>query len=118
LNVTIRDSRGQQVLSQKATLDSYNSANFSFKLKDQAPVGEYSVNISRYKKSAVTKFRVEEYRVPAFKVNVASEDKHWRVGDNVKGKITAKYLHGGTLDGREVRWEIIRQPVSFTPVDR
>jgi uncharacterized protein YfaS (alpha-2-macroglobulin family) len=116
LNVTIRDSRGQQVLSQKATLDSYNSANFSFKLKDQAPVGEYSVNISRYKKSAVTKFRVEEYRVPAFKVNVASEDKHWRVGDNVKGKITAKYLHGGTLDGREVRWEIIRQPVSFTPV--
>lgn len=115
LSINIKDSRGQQVLSQKLNLDSYNSADLSLKLKDQAPVGEYSIHVSRFKNSAVSKFRVEEYRVPSFKVSVSSESKQWGIGDKVEGVINAKYLHGGTLDGREARWEIIRQPVSFTP---
>ena len=115
IQVDIKDSRGQQVLSKNVMLNVYHSAYLTFQLKEQAPVGEYTIHVSRNKRSVSARFRVEEYRVPSFKVTVTSDDTQWRLGEKIQGTVVAKYLHGGTLDGREARWEIIRSPASFAP---
>lgn len=126
VEVHIRDPRGQQVMKKNVSLDRFGSADLDVKLKEHAPVGAYMVQVaqdtqgrggpqSKSKNIAVHKFRVEEYRVPTFKVSVKSEQKKWKRGADISSVIQAKYLHGGSLDGRKVRWEVLRHPQPFAP---
>ncbi|MFC2155411.1 alpha-2-macroglobulin [Acidobacteriota bacterium] len=111
----VQDPRGQKVVSQNLSLDVFGSIDFDVALKEQAPVGVYSVQISRGTDTASYRFRVEEYRVPTFKVAVGSEQVDWQYGKESNAVIRADYLHGGSLGGREVRWEVLRRPQAFAP---
>jgi uncharacterized protein YfaS (alpha-2-macroglobulin family) len=115
VQLLVNDSRGQQVIKQNKQLDTFNSADCAFLLNEQAPVGAYSINLNYQEKTSTASFRVEEYRVPTFKVSVTSQNESWNAGEDVFGTIKANYLHGGTLDGREVRWEVLRQQHNFLP---
>ena len=64
------------------------------KLKEHAPVGAYMVQVTQItqgrggplpesKDMAVYKFRVEEYRVPTFKVSAKSEQEKWKRGVDI-----------------------------------
>lgn len=125
IEIHIRDPRGQQVMKKNLSLDRFGSADLDVKLKEHAPVGAYMVQVtqniqgrggpqSKSKNIAIHKFRVEEYRVPTFKVLVKSEQKKWKRGADISSVIQAKYLHGGSLDGRKVRWEVLRRAQPFT----
>lgn len=123
VDLHIRDPRGQQVIEKTLSLDGFGSADLDVKLKEQAAVGEYMVQVTQRgkhepsgnKNIAIHKFSVEEYRVPTFKVSVKSEEKSWERGTGIGTVISADYLHGGSLDGREVRWEVLRRPRPFAP---
>ncbi|MDP6046357.1 MAG: hypothetical protein QGG25_12160, partial [Phycisphaerae bacterium] len=54
-------------------------------------------------------FRVEEYKKPEFKVNVTAARPDYRVGDEMKIKIAAKYYYGQPVAGAEVKYEIRKQ---------
>ncbi len=112
--VTVDDARGQEVLSKEVTLDRYGAADVSVDLAEQATVGAYQARVAVDGRSTSTSFLVEEYRVPTFEVTVAAPDA-WPRGVAVDARVTGRYLHGGTLDGREVRWSVSRAPVSFAP---
>ncbi|MCG8701228.1 MAG: MG2 domain-containing protein, partial [Bacteroidales bacterium] len=116
--IKVNDPRGQQVLNKTKDLDDFNSTSIDFKLKEQAAVGEYSVHVSVSGGAYTTRtFKVEEYRVPTFEVKVKTDDNKWEINKTIKATIEAKYLHGGTLDGREIRWMVSRTPVPFTAKD-
>lgn len=112
--VTINDPRGQQVLNKKLALDDFNAASVELTLKEQASVGQYSISVTAGTHSTTRSFSVEEYRVPTFQVHVESEDEQWEINKPVTATIEAKYLHGGTLDGREVKWMVTRIPIPFS----
>jgi uncharacterized protein YfaS (alpha-2-macroglobulin family) len=105
----VRDPRGQQVARKDLTLDAFGAADLDVRIKEGAPVGEYVVRAQQQGRVAVRHFRVEEYRVPTFAVEVGSPSP-WKRGLPATAVITGKYLHGGTLDGRQVRWQISREP--------
>lgn len=116
----IRDPRGRQVVKETLPLDRFGSAGLDVKLKEEAAVGQYMVQAAvtrngETKEIAVHNFSVEEYRVPTFKVSVKSEAKSWGIGTGIDAIISADYLHGGSLGGREVRWEVLRRPQPFAP---
>jgi uncharacterized protein YfaS (alpha-2-macroglobulin family) len=126
VEIHIRDPRGQQVMKENISLDRFGSADLDVKLKEHAPVGAYMVQVTQItqgrgrplpesKYIAVHKFRVEEYRVPTFQVSVKSEQEKWKRGADISSVIQARYLHGGSLAGRKVRWEVLRHPQPFAP---
>lgn len=61
------------------------------------------------------RFRVEEYRVPTFKVKVTGNKKTWKRGRTANAEIKAEYLHGGNMGGRDLTWEVLRRPKPFAP---
>jgi alpha-2-macroglobulin len=113
--VQVQDPRGQEAFSRTLTLDPFSAADADVELKPQAPVGEYSLRVTRGERFTVRHFRVEEYRVPTFEVAVKSPEWSWSRSDEIHATVEARYLHGGALGNREVRWEVLRDRVPFSP---
>jgi uncharacterized protein YfaS (alpha-2-macroglobulin family) len=111
--VAVTDARGQQVVRRELALDAFASAHLDVELKEAAAVGASAVDVSIDGQRAARAFRVEEYRVPTFRVRVAGGE--WRRGADAVATISAEYQHGGTLDGRAVRWEVTRAPEPLAP---
>ncbi|MBI3182504.1 MAG: hypothetical protein HYZ28_10195 [Myxococcales bacterium] len=111
----VQDPRGQQVIDQAVPLDAFGAADLDLKLKLQAPVGSYSVRLSRGDRSTTRRFQVEEYRVPTFEVKVSTPDSSWSREAELSATVEARYLHGGALSGREVRYSVLRDREVFAP---
>ncbi len=115
VRVVVQDPRGQQVLDRLLELDAFAAASLDVKLPPQAPVGEYSLRVEQGGLVASRRFRVEEYRVPTFEVAVKTDEAEWKRGADVHAAVEARYLHGGTLGNREVRWQVVREREAFAP---
>ncbi|NMO21455.1 hypothetical protein HPC49_31130 [Pyxidicoccus fallax] len=115
VQVRVQDPRGQGVLDTTLTLDTFGAADVDLKLKTGAAVGEYSLRLTHGERSAGHTFRVEEYRVPTFEVKVSSAAKEWPLGADVEAVVEARYLHGGELSGREVRYQVWKAREPFAP---
>lgn len=115
VELEIRDPRGQQAAKQTLDVDRFGSATFDLHTKEAGAVGEYLAQVSVGAYMATQTFRVEEYRVPSFQVKVKTEQDAWKRGEDASAVIAANYLHGGKLGGREVKWDVLRQPVPFAP---
>jgi uncharacterized protein YfaS (alpha-2-macroglobulin family) len=115
VQVRVMDPRGQGVLDTTLTLDTFGAADVDLKLKAGAAVGEYSLRLTRGERAVGHTFRVEEYRVPTFEVKVSSAEKEWPLGADVEAVVEARYLHGGELSGREVRYQVWKAREPFAP---
>ena len=113
LDLEVRDPRGQEVAKKRLKLDAFGAADLDVRIKEGAPVGAYVLSAKQGDRVAVRSFRVEEYRVPTFAVEVHGTSP-WKRGVPATAVITGKYLHGGTLDGRQVRWQLSREPQAFS----
>jgi uncharacterized protein YfaS (alpha-2-macroglobulin family) len=113
IGLKVKDPRGQQVADVNLALDSFHTAFHRLTLKQSAQVGEYLVQVRYNDAVASGRFRVEEYRVPTFIVNVESPQKTWKRGQTVNAYVTAEYVHGSKLSGRAVNWRVYRQLEQF-----
>ena len=116
----IRDPRGNKVHEATVSLNEFGSAWSSFDLKKDLPLGEYRIqflaNDQRGRRGHVgsaTLFRLEEYKLPEFKVSVQTPEedgrkKVFRVGERVEAEVQADYYFGGPVAGAKVE-VIIRQ---------
>src|SRR5688500_2990037 len=94
----INDPRGTKVTEGKATLNAFGSAWGSLELGEQLPLGEYHVqfwNAGRQSHIGMARlFRLEEYKLPEFKVEVKTPEqdgkkKAFRLGEKVEVEIQA-----------------------------
>ncbi|MFP2924095.1 alpha-2-macroglobulin family protein [Pyxidicoccus sp. 3LG] len=115
VQVRVQDPRGQGVLDTELTLDGFGTADVDLKLKAGAAVGEYSLRLTHGERAVGHTFRVEEYRVPTFEVKVTGAQPEWPLGSEVEAVVDARYLHGGELSGREVRYQVWRAREAFAP---
>lgn len=116
----IKDPRGTKVHEGKATLNTFGSAWGILELTEQLPLGEYTVEFwdqGRHNGIGSARlFRLEEYKLPEFKVEVkAPEDngkkKTFRLGDKVSVDIQADYYFGGAVSNATV--EVVVYQNSF-----
>jgi hypothetical protein len=104
----IWDPQGSKIKEGKAFLNAYGSAWGSQELTESMPLGEYRVQLwdegRRYSIGSANLFRLEEYKLPEFKVRVQTPEekgqrKIFRLGDSVEVSINADYYCQQRLGG-------------------
>src|SRR4029078_9871054 len=102
----INDPKGTKVTEGKATLNSFGSAWGSLELGEQLPLGEYSIVFWDHGRGRpignAELFRLEEYKLPEFKVQVKTPEqdgqkKAFRTGEKVEVEVQADYYFGGPV---------------------
>ncbi|MDQ6652096.1 MAG: MG2 domain-containing protein, partial [Acidobacteriota bacterium] len=115
----INDPRGTKVSEGKATLNAFGSAWSSLELGEQLPLGEYKVQFwdegRRTGIGSATLFRLEEYKLPEFKVAVQTPEqdgkkKAFRLGEKVEVNIQADYYFGGPVSNAAVEVVVYQNP--------
>jgi uncharacterized protein YfaS (alpha-2-macroglobulin family) len=115
----VDDPRGAKVKEDKITLNAFGSAWGSLELTEQIPLGEFHVTFwEEGKKRTIgnaTLFRLEEYKLPEFKVTVQTPEedgkkKAFRVGEKVEVNIQADYYFGGPVINANVEVLVYQNP--------
>ncbi|HEY6244442.1 MAG TPA: alpha-2-macroglobulin family protein [Pyrinomonadaceae bacterium] len=115
----ISDPRGTKVTDGKATLNAFGSSWGSFELGEQLPLGEYTIyfwDSGRHNNIGSAKlFRLEEYKLPEFKVEVKTPEqdgkkKAFRLGEEVEVSIQADYYFGGPVSNASVEVVVYQNP--------
>lgn len=120
MQVSVTDERGDTVLKKPVTLSAFGTFSLEVPISKEASLGAYSVSVEGKVQggplSAWTSFRVAEYRVPQFKVDVTAENKTLVAGDALNAQVLARYLFGGAMSDAKTQWSVVRSP-SFFSVD-
>jgi len=123
----ITDPRGAKVKADKATLNTFGSAWSTFELTEQMPLGEYRIQFwdedRKHGIGNATLFRLEEYKLPEFKVSVQTPEeevgtpgsgvrhkKAFRLGEKVEVTIQADYYFGGPVANASVEVIVNQNP--------
>ena len=115
----INDPRGTKLTEGTSTLNEFGSAWGSLELGEQLPLGEYTVYFwDQGRKNNIGNaklFRLEEYKLPEFKVQVktpeeAGKKKAFRLGEKVEVEIQADYYFGGPVSSASVEAVVYQLP--------
>ncbi len=116
----IHDPRGAKVKEDQATLNTFGSAWGSLDLTETMPLGEYQVIFwdrgRRNQIGSATLFRLEEYKLPEFKVSVEMPEenghkKAFRLGEKVEVNIQSDYYFGGPVANADVEVVVYQNPL-------
>src|SRR5262249_33648061 len=111
LHYRITDPQGAQVKEGNLTLNAFGSAWGELPLNAKMPLGQYTISFERAQSGerigAATLFRLEEYKLPEFRVSVHTPEeqgkkKLFRLGDTLEAEIQAEYYFGGAVAGANV----------------
>ncbi|MFH1777211.1 MAG: alpha-2-macroglobulin family protein [Candidatus Omnitrophota bacterium] len=121
----IYDPRNTKIKEEMVGLNSFGSAWGELELTEVMPLGEYRVNFysvetlpggkkEEYIGSAVL-FRLEEYKLPEFKVSISTplengKKKIFQTGGIVEAKIQADYYFGGPVANADVEVLVYQNP--------
>ena len=115
----ITDPRGTKVKAGKADLNAFGSSSGSLDLTDAMPLGEYSVAFwddgRQHGIGNAVLFRLEEYKLPEFKVSVTTPEengkkKAFRLGEKVEINVQADYYFGGAVSNATVELLVYQNP--------
>jgi alpha-2-macroglobulin len=115
----ITDPRGTKLTDGKATLNGFGSAWGSLDLGEKLPLGEYNIqfwdNGRNHNIGSARLFRLEEYKLPEFKVDVKTPEqdgkkKAFRLGEKVEVNIQADYYFGGPVSNASVEVVVYQNP--------
>ncbi|MDX6306016.1 MAG: alpha-2-macroglobulin [Blastocatellia bacterium] len=115
----INNPQGAKISEGKATLNAFGTAWSSLELSDQLPLGEYQIQFwdqGRANHIGDAKlFRLEEYKLPEFKVAVKTPEengrkKSFRLGEKVEVNIQADYYFGGPVSNASVEVVVYQNP--------
>jgi alpha-2-macroglobulin len=115
----ITDPRGTKVKDGKAELNAFGSAFGSVDLTETLPLGQYQVHFwdagRRNPIGSAVLFRLEEYKLPEFKVSVTTPDEDgkktaFRLGEKVEVNVQADYYFGGAVSNATVEVLVYQNP--------
>ncbi len=115
----IHDPRGVKVKADKATLNAFGSSWGSLELTETMPLGQYNVTFwdsgRKHTIGNAVLFRLEEYKLPEFKVSVQTPEENghkqaFRLGDTVTANIQADYYFGGGVANASVEVVVYQNP--------
>ncbi|MEO6259586.1 MAG: alpha-2-macroglobulin family protein, partial [Thermoanaerobaculia bacterium] len=113
----IHDPRGASVKKGALTLNEFGSAWAELPFDASMALGPYQVTFADANRSigSATLFRLEEYKLPEFRVAVKTTDEHgapkaFRLGDTVDVTIEASYFFGGPVTNATVEAVVYQSP--------
>jgi alpha-2-macroglobulin len=114
---------GSPIEEGDITLNAFGSASGSLPLTNTMRLGEYRVEFTEMRHlvrvGEATLFRLEEYKLPEFKVEVKTPEengqkKTFRVGEKVSVDIQADYYFGGPVSAASVEVLVHQSPYWHT----
>jgi len=115
----IFDPRGTKVAENEITLNAFGSSWGSLELTDTMPLGEYRVTFRERNGGShigdATLLRLEEYKLPEFKVAVNTPERDgrkqaFRLGEEVEIEIESEYYFGGAVADATVEVLVYQSP--------
>ncbi|MCZ6602934.1 MAG: MG2 domain-containing protein, partial [Planctomycetota bacterium] len=115
----ITDPRGAKVSEGTVSLNNFGSAWASLDLTGSMPLGEYKISFWTTGKKdglgSASLFRLEEYKLPEFKVSVRTPEEDGRkrafkLGESVEIEILAEYYFGGPVGNATVEVLVYQNP--------
>jgi alpha-2-macroglobulin len=104
LKFHIQDARGQKVKEGEVTLNSFGSAWGELDLTAEMTLGQYQIVFAHGPQSHIGagQFRIEEYKLPEFKVTVQTPEQNgrakiFRLGEKVEVTMKGEYYFGGPV---------------------
>jgi uncharacterized protein YfaS (alpha-2-macroglobulin family)/TolA-binding protein len=111
-NVAVFDHRNRLVHEDKIALSAFGSFRSHFMLPDASPQGSYRVVVTEDTKRSTSiqsyqgHFAVHQYKLEPVQLTIDSERTVYYRGEEITGKIVAKYYYGAPLAGREIRYKL------------
>ena len=117
IQYTISDPRGTKVSDGTAKLNAFGSAWGSLDLTAVMPLGVYNIAFRDGNDTIgnAQLFRLEEYKLPEFKVEVRTPDENgqkklFRLGDTIEATVEASYYYGGPVANAKVEAVVYSRP--------
>jgi alpha-2-macroglobulin len=117
IQYVITDPRGTKVADGSATLNAFGSAWGSLDLTAAMPLGVYRINFRDGNENIgnAELFRLEEYKLPEFKVEVHTPEENgkkklFRLGDTIEATVDASYYYGGPVANAKVEAVVYSRP--------
>jgi uncharacterized protein YfaS (alpha-2-macroglobulin family) len=117
IQYTISDPRGTKVADGTAKLNAFGSAWGSLDLTAVMPLGVYQIAFRNGTEDIgnAELFRLEEYKLPEFKVEVHTPEENgkkklFRLGDTIEATIDASYYYGGPVANAKVEAVVYSRP--------
>ena len=108
VKVRLRDVNYQLVEEIELRTNEFGSIAGEFTLPEGGLTGEYHIDAYVGKQSFSHTFSVEEYKLPAFEVEVETPEETFSIGQEVTVKGSAMALAGYPLDGASVSYRVTR----------
>ena len=115
----ITDPKGTKVKEGKATLNSFGSAWGSLEIADNQPLGQYNIQFfdagRQNSIGSAQFFRIEEYKLPEFKVAVSTPEenglkKAFKLGEKVEVQVQSDYYFGGAVANADIELVVHQNP--------
>jgi uncharacterized protein YfaS (alpha-2-macroglobulin family) len=121
IKLRVDDPRGTKLLEKSYTLNEFGSVADSFPVPKDAALGVYTLALWIEKDGETVYsvseplFRIEEYKLPEFRVTVKMPEKEgkaqtFRKGDKVKAVVQVEYYSGGPVPNAEVNYDLYQSP--------
>jgi len=117
VDITVNDSHAKNVDSRSLTLNEWSSAEWTWRVPADGPLGTYSINatVNGERLEIDGSFLVAAYRRPDFRVDATLSGASSVAGVDLDGKITGRYLFGGAMAKRPVRTMYTKRRVFDVP---
>ncbi|MEX2141126.1 MAG: MG2 domain-containing protein [Pirellulales bacterium] len=103
----VYDTRNRAVWQEDVKVSEYGTFRAMFTLPSTSPPGAYRIVVrDQEDKTHEGSFTVHEYRLEPIRLAVETERKVFYRGEEIEGKITAKFYYGAPLVGREIRYQL------------
>ena len=106
--VEIFDNRSRNLLQEEVTLGTFGSFHAHFLLPAAATQGEYRILVrdDDEDENYQGTFTVHQYQIEPIQLEVKTDRTVYYRGEEITGKIVARYYYGAPLSGREIRYKL------------
>jgi len=117
LTVMLHDAHDKEIDKRTVTLSEWSSAEWTVTIPSDGPLGNYSFSGSAegQRLNVMGDFLVAAYRRPDFRVDVTLGAPTSVAGTKLDGRIVGRYLFGGSMSARAVRWTYSKAPAYEVP---
>jgi uncharacterized protein YfaS (alpha-2-macroglobulin family) len=118
--VVLRDSQNKELDKRDVAVNAWSSAEWTYKVPGEAPLGNYYVSATMKPRRGEIghSFLVAAYRRPEFRVDTTLNANSTLAGTKLDGRIAGRYLYGGAMAGRPVRWTYVKELIGWSVPDR
>ncbi len=115
VEIIILDGRENQVYKKTMKTSEFGIVSGSFTLADRVNSGMYMMKVQSGSKTYQREFEVKPYKLPKFEVTLTTDKDEYKIGEELKGKITAEYFFGQPVKNAAVEIRLGQnQPTGLT----